>query len=218
MCSPAASRSRRSPCRRISATTYAPVAGCCSQFGTTIEDHPMPPGQRLMVTGNIVLPGLFPDDAHPAALRPRFHRCRRRERAEGRDHQRDFAKRFWPAGDALGHLIDTGNGMATIVGVVGDIKQGRLVDAPEPQFYRPYAQDPWTHGRRGADADVKRRSSRADVRRVARDSTRWRCRSRAFHDPAGDRRLDRVEASARPLLAVFAFVALRWRRSASTRS
>jgi putative ABC transport system permease protein len=55
-----------------------------------------------------------------------------------------FAKRFWPAGNAIGHRIDTGPGMATIVGIVGDIKQARLTDGPEPQFYRPHLQDPWT--------------------------------------------------------------------------
>src|SRR5262249_22757837 len=42
-----------------SATTYAPGASCCSQFGVVIADHPVPPEQRLMVTGNIVLPGFF---------------------------------------------------------------------------------------------------------------------------------------------------------------
>jgi putative ABC transport system permease protein len=81
-----------------------------------------------------------------------------------------FAKRFWPAGDALGHLIATGGGgMETIVGIVGDVKQGRLIDDPEPQFYRPYAQDPWSD----MDVLVRMKSdaplSAADVRRVAHD-------------------------------------------------
>jgi putative ABC transport system permease protein len=51
-----------------------------------------------------------------------------------------FADRFWPAGDALGHTIQDGSDHATIVGVVKDVKQGGLLDAPEPQFYRPFAQ------------------------------------------------------------------------------
>ena len=59
--------------------------------------------------------------------------------------------------------------MATIVGIVGDVKQGRLIDDPEPQFYRPYAQDPWSD----MDVIVRMKSdallSAADVRRVARD-------------------------------------------------
>ncbi|HTE45313.1 MAG TPA: FtsX-like permease family protein, partial [Gemmatimonadaceae bacterium] len=81
-----------------------------------------------------------------------------------------FAKRYWPAGDALGHRIDTGGGMAAVVGVVGDIKQGRLIDPPEPQFYRAYAQDPWTT----VTFVVRARSGNplkfaGDIRQAARD-------------------------------------------------
>jgi predicted permease len=125
------------------ATTYAPVASCCSQFGTTIEGQPTVPGKEYVFTGNIVTPGFF------STMGIRM--------LGGRDFSADdhadaphvviisesFARRFWPAGDAIGHRIDTGGGMGTIIAVVGDIKQGRLVDKPEPQFYRPYAQDPW---------------------------------------------------------------------------
>jgi putative ABC transport system permease protein len=152
------------------ATTYAPGAGCCSQFGTTIADHPEPPGKRLMVTGNIVLPDFF------TTMRVLVLSGRDFTNADDANAPRvaiiseTFAKRFWPNGDALGHLIDTGGGgMGTIIGVVGDVKQARLIDDPEPQFYRPYAQDPWS------DMDVLVRTksdgvlSAAEVRRVARD-------------------------------------------------
>jgi putative ABC transport system permease protein len=125
------------------ATTYAPIAGCCSQFGTIIEGQPAAPGHKLMVTGNIITPGFF------RALRIPLLQGREFTDADDANAPRvviineTFAKRFWPAGEALGHRADTGGGMGTIVGVVGDIKQGGLVDPPEPQFYRPHAQDPW---------------------------------------------------------------------------
>jgi predicted permease len=126
------------------ATTYAPIAGCCSQFGTQIEGHPLPPGKALMVTGNLITPGFF------RALRIPVLRGRDFSDADGPDAPQvviineTFAKMFWPGGDALGHRIDTGGGgMGTIVGIVGDIKQARLADPPEPQFYRAHAQDPW---------------------------------------------------------------------------
>jgi putative ABC transport system permease protein len=125
------------------ATTYAPIAGCCSQFGTSIDGRPFPPGKKLLVTGNLITPGFF------RALRIPLLRGREFTDADGPDAPRvviiseTFAKQYWPDGNALGHRIDTGGGMATIVGVVGDIKQARLIDPPEPQFYRPHAQDPW---------------------------------------------------------------------------
>jgi putative ABC transport system permease protein len=56
-----------------------------------------------------------------------------------------FAQRYWPRGDALGHHVNTGAGNAEIVGIARDIKQTSLLDSPEPQFYRPYAADPWTN-------------------------------------------------------------------------
>src|SRR5207237_8105743 len=35
------------------------VAGCCSQFGTTIEGRPRDPEHPLMVTGNMITPDYF---------------------------------------------------------------------------------------------------------------------------------------------------------------
>jgi predicted permease len=153
----------------VSATTYAPATSCCSQFGTTIADRPSPPSQRPMVTGNIVLPGFF------ATMRIPLLAGRDIAPTDDANAPRvviiseTFAKRYWPTGDVLGHQIDTGGGMATIVGVVGDVKQGRLIDSPEPQFYRAYAQDPWSD----MDFTVRTKSdaplAAAELRRVARD-------------------------------------------------
>ena len=152
------------------ATTYAPGSGCCSQFGTNIADHPMPPGQRLMVTGNIVLPEFFKTMRVPVLAGRDFTTADDAGAPKVVVINETFAKRFWPAGDALGHLIDTGGGgMGTIIGVVGDVKQGRLIDDPEPQFYRPHAQDPWS------DMDVLVRTkgdgqlNAAELRGVVRD-------------------------------------------------
>jgi ABC-type antimicrobial peptide transport system permease subunit len=55
-----------------------------------------------------------------------------------------FAKLYWPNGDALGHHVTAGAGRSEIVGIVRDIKQTSLLEPLEPQFYRPYAEDPWT--------------------------------------------------------------------------
>ncbi|HEX3866151.1 MAG TPA: FtsX-like permease family protein, partial [Gemmatimonadaceae bacterium] len=152
------------------ATTYAPVASCCSQFGTAIDGRPLPSGHALLVTGNIVTPGLFHAMRIPIVAGRDFGAQDDASSPKVVIIDETFAARYWPAGDALGHRIDTGTGMATIVGVVGDVKQGRLIDPPEPQFYRPYAQDPWPAmgfvlRMRGSDST----HVAAEVRRVARD-------------------------------------------------
>jgi len=145
--------------------TFIPIIGCCSQFGTQIDGQETPPG--LMVTGNMVTPGYF------SAMRIPLIRGREFAASDDADAPRvivvneTFAKRFWPTGDPLGHRVDTGGGWATIIGIVGDVKQNALVDAPEPQFYRAHTQDPWEDmwfavRVRGADASRVMN----DVRRV----------------------------------------------------
>jgi predicted permease len=128
----------------VSATTYTPATSCCSQFGVTIAGRPQSPERTFMVTGNIVTPGFFSTLRIPLLAGRDFTDAD----VEGAPRVviigETFAKQYWPDGDALGHLIDTGGGgMSAIVGIVGDIKQGHIIDAPEPQFYRPYAQDSW---------------------------------------------------------------------------
>lgn len=61
-----------------------------------------------------------------------------------------FADQYWPGEDPIGRQV-TGGGMdafwesrdfATVIGVVGDTRYIRLVDAPEPIAYFPFSQRP----------------------------------------------------------------------------
>jgi putative ABC transport system permease protein len=55
-----------------------------------------------------------------------------------------MARQFWRDGDAVGRrmqLLDEKK-PATIVGVVGDVKQDRIDEKPQPQIYVAYAQNP----------------------------------------------------------------------------
>jgi predicted permease len=126
------------------ATTYVPIAGCCSQFGTQIEGRQTDAAHLLMVTGNMITPGFFRSVRTPLLDGRDFTDADNPDAPKVVIISETFAKRFWPAGDAIGHRIDTENGWARIVGIVGDIKQASLTDAPEPQFYRPHLQDPWS--------------------------------------------------------------------------
>jgi len=62
---------------------------------------------------------------------------------------RAMAAKYWPNQNPLGQRLKIGSfsnsePWKTIVGVVGDLRQHSLSKAPEPMFYVPYAQDPWT--------------------------------------------------------------------------
>ncbi|HYV96343.1 MAG TPA: ABC transporter permease [Gemmatimonadaceae bacterium] len=123
------------------ATTLLPIRDCCSRFGFSTEGTALQ-GKDLMVTGNMVTPGHF------AVMRTPIVRGRDFTDADRAGTQNviiiseTMAKMFWPGEDPIGKTVHVSNG-ATVVGVVADIKQSSLVDAPEPQFYRPHAQDPW---------------------------------------------------------------------------
>jgi len=58
---------------------------------------------------------------------------------------RAMARRFWPDGDPLGRTVRLVQYdlAATIVGIVGDIKQFSLEDPEQLQIYLPYAQRPF---------------------------------------------------------------------------
>ncbi len=53
-------------------------------------------------------------------------------------------RRFWPNEDSLGRRVsgDGGEHWATIVGIVGDVREFGLDHAPSPEFYGPQAQGP----------------------------------------------------------------------------
>ncbi|HKW47388.1 MAG TPA: ABC transporter permease [Gemmatimonadaceae bacterium] len=63
---------------------------------------------------------------------------------------REFVRRFFPNEDPLGHYVELGWSRdgdrrgGTIIGVVGDVKQGALDQETPPLLYIPYAQAPLT--------------------------------------------------------------------------
>lgn len=59
-----------------------------------------------------------------------------------------MARRFFPGEDPVGKRINFGDydnesSWVTIVGVVGSIRHFNLDEAPEPEVYLPFLQDPW---------------------------------------------------------------------------
>ncbi|HXT17095.1 MAG TPA: ABC transporter permease [Gemmatimonadaceae bacterium] len=128
----------------VGAADRLPINGCCSQFTARIEGQEADEGHAPLITGTIATPGYF------SALHVRLVAGRTFNTGDDANAPKvtvinqTFANRYWPRGDAIGHRVNTGVGAATIVGIVQDLKQATIFGAPEPQFFRPYAEDPWT--------------------------------------------------------------------------
>ena len=124
------------------ATSLAPFR-CCSRWGLAIDGQPTPADQALMVPGNSVTPGYFAAMGIPLVRGRAFTPEDVADATPVMIVNESFARRFWPNGDALGHLVHDGNDHASIVGIVHDVKIV-LTEEPGPQFYRPFAQKPVT--------------------------------------------------------------------------
>jgi predicted permease len=55
------------------------------------------------------------------------------------------AQRYWPGEDPLGRTIDMGWADAVVVGIVGDVRQAGLAEAPPPTAYFPHTVAPRLH-------------------------------------------------------------------------
>ena len=128
----------------VGAADRMPINGCCSQFSARIRGQTVIDGHEPLITGTIATPGYFAT-LHVRLLAGRtFNAGDDASAPKVTVINQTFANRYWPHGDALGHQVNTGIGDATIVGVVQDLKQATIFGGPDPQFFRPYAQDPWT--------------------------------------------------------------------------
>jgi predicted permease len=125
------------------AASHLPIADCCSRWGLQVEGEPPDRAREHMVTGNIVTPQFF------RVLRIGLVRGRvlsdadRRGAAEALVISETFERELFKGRDAVGKVVHIGSRDAIVVGVVRDIKQTRLVDKPEPQFYQTQAQIAW---------------------------------------------------------------------------
>jgi predicted lysophospholipase L1 biosynthesis ABC-type transport system permease subunit len=53
---------------------------------------------------------------------------------------RAFAQRFWGETDPLGRRVKRGDRWLTVIGVVGDVRDVNVVDAPQPTLYLSWTQ------------------------------------------------------------------------------
>ena len=91
---------------------------------------------------------------------------------------RELVRRYFPNEDPLGHYLDLGWTVdgdrrgGTIVGVVGDVKQGALDQQTPPMLYLPYAQAPMPNLRAVMRTSVPPTTLAQPVRAVMRELDR----------------------------------------------
>lgn len=125
------------------ATSHAPIADCCSRFGLAVEGQPQDRSSERLVTGSVVTPDYF------QALRIGLVRGRvftDDDRANGQPVvviNESFERELFGGQPAVGRIVHQGSTDALVIGVVRDVKQVSLTDAPEPQIYFPQSQKAW---------------------------------------------------------------------------
>ncbi len=79
-----------------------------------------------------------------------------------------MARQYWPGEDALGRRFRIGSSgpWMEIVGIAGDVIHDDLRDAPDPEFYVPYRQVPWTFMSVVVESSARSDAVAAEVRRA----------------------------------------------------
>lgn len=124
-------------------TSLAPIRDCCSRFGITADGKEFAQEREIMVPGNQVTPGFFGVMGIAIKAGRDFTANDKSTTQPVTIVSETFAKHFWPNETAIGKIVNEGSNKLAVIGVVADVKQSTLLDAPEPQFYRPHAQQPW---------------------------------------------------------------------------
>lgn len=113
--------------------------------GLRVEDRPAPAGAESgSVNWRLVTPDYFRTMNVPLLKGRAFNHADNERGAAVAIVNETLARKYWPGEDPLGRRISTGfegkDKWATVVGVVGDVKQQGLGAQTEPEMYRPYEQ------------------------------------------------------------------------------
>lgn len=132
--------------RSAAATMTVPLRGAINR-GLWLFDRPQPPpGQQFTIDFMIVSHGYFQTLGIPLVAGRAFtvHDTLRSPRVAVISLA--TARRFWPAGNALGQRVGFGGKQAEVVGIVGDVRQRDPSRTAEPLLYIPLQQDveSWT--------------------------------------------------------------------------
>ncbi|HSC09803.1 MAG TPA: ABC transporter permease [Rhodanobacteraceae bacterium] len=130
-----------------SVVTPLPLSGGFDRAGFHIKDRPIPAQQAPEVDRFFATPGYFATMRIPMLEGRDFSASDRADSGPVAIVSATLARTMWPDEDALGKQIQLGGRdetapWASVVGVVGDVRQYGLDVAPTAQAYEPHAQQP----------------------------------------------------------------------------
>jgi putative ABC transport system permease protein len=108
-----------------------------------IEDKPTPDGQPHVVHFRRATPGYFETMRIPLLRGRDFAASDTLDRPWVAIVSRQLADRYWPGEDPIGRRVRRGTTPTelTVIGVVGDVRDVGISQAPEPTFYVPFSQN-----------------------------------------------------------------------------
>lgn len=156
---------------RVSGASAPPLSGGSSAGMLTVEGQSFPPGAEPTTTYRRVMPGYFRTAGVPVLAGREF------DERDGTGEavvivDAALARRFFPAGDAVGRRIKVGppddEPWLRIVGIVGDVRGVALDTEPPLTTYEPHTQRPsrsaWLLARTAGDPGALASSVNAVLR------------------------------------------------------
>jgi predicted permease len=129
----------------ITATT--PLAGATESTSIRIPDHPSGDPKALPFSNyTMVSPGYFSAVGTPVLRGRDFLESDTADSSPVTIINSAMAKKFWPGEDAIGKQVAPASKkfpLATIIGIVADVKRLSLREDPPPEMYVPYKQKVW---------------------------------------------------------------------------
>jgi putative ABC transport system permease protein len=151
--------------RALGAIDLLPMSGSFNGNAFTLSDRPEPlPGERWSAETRVATPGFFTVMDIPVLHGRGITDADRRDAPRVVVVSETFARRFFPGSNPLGVRMGLFGEEWTIVGVVGDVRQFRLDEAPVPEIYTPHLQNPRAWMRRDMVLVVR---GSGDVARLA---------------------------------------------------
>ncbi len=124
-----------------------PIGGATESTGIRIPDWTPPqPGIRRYANYTIASPGFFAAVGAPILRGREFLESDTATSMPVTVINNAMAKKFWPGQDPIGKQVGPGSAkypVATIVGIVADVKHLSLREEPGPEMYVPYTQKVW---------------------------------------------------------------------------
>jgi predicted permease len=128
----------------VGASSTIPLRPCCLRWNVKMDGVASEPGRPLIFAGGSASVGYFATMGISLIEGRRFATSDDGTAPRVAVVNESFVRQFGQSADVLGRQFDFGFGPTTIVGVVKDVKQGSVVQIPDPYFYWPATQTPTT--------------------------------------------------------------------------